>query len=293
MQPSTRLLFAAAFLTALPFAGQAYTAAGDRTFPATLILPQIAPTDELYVTPSSQPLQNGSVTNAVAVNYDKTITDRLGIDIGGGYSWLNQTGAPSFYGWQNVTGQLQYLAVLDANREFLLSVGVEREFGGTGAQGIGASPLGATTPMVYFGKGLGDAAPPYLRPLAILGVFGYSRSDGSPRPSQATAGTAIEYSIPYLESKVSALALPNVVRALTPIIEVSFTTPTGHTFGTTTTGLVAPGLTYAGAGYELGIEAMIPATRATGRGVGVIAQVHFSLDYFFPETIGRPLFGAE
>lgn len=292
MRDSIRLCLAAAFTTALPQAAGAYTAAGDRIFPATIVLPQIAPSDELYITPSTAPEPSGTRLNSVALNYDKTITDRLGIEIGDGYSWFNQSGAPTRYGWQNITGVVQYLAVQDMEHEFLLSFGLQREFGGTGAQGIGSSPLGATMPAVYFGKGLGDVAAPYLRPLAILGVLGYAKADGSPRADQINAGVAIEYSIPYLESKVRTLPLPDVVRALTPIIEFSYTTPSGHTFGTTTTGLVAPGVTYAGEGYELGVEAQIPTTRATGRGVGVIAQAHFSLDYFFSETIGRPIFGG-
>jgi hypothetical protein len=40
---------------------------------------------------------------------------------------------------------------------------------------------------------------------------------------------------------------------------------------------------------QLGVEAIIPLTRATGKNVGVIAQVHFYLDDLVPQ-IGRPLF---
>ncbi len=56
--------------------------------------------------------------------------------------------------------------------------------------------------------------------------------------------------------------------------------------------LIAPGLSYAGAGWEFAIEGLVPASRATGRGVGAIAQFHLSLDFVAPETIGRPLFAA-
>ena len=34
---------------------------------------------------------------------------------------------------------------------------------------------------------------------------------------------------------------------------------------------------------------MIPATKATGKNVGIVAQLHFYLDDIFPNTIGRPL----
>ena len=61
-------------------------------------------------------------------------------------------------------------------------------------------------------------------------------------------------------------------------------------FGARTTVLFAPGVSYAGPGWELAAEVLIPVTRATGRGIGAIAQFHLSLDYLFAETIGRPLF---
>jgi hypothetical protein len=42
---------------------------------------------------------------------------------------------------------------------------------------------------------------------------------------------------------------------------------------------------------QFGIEAIIPVTKATGKTVGIIAQLHFYLDDIFPQTIGRPLLG--
>jgi len=81
--------------------------------------------------------------------------------------------------------------------------------------------------------------------------------------------------------------------------EVFFTTPVSHitrtqitSQGANTTLVVAPGVSYSrGSGWELGIEAMIPTTRATGSGIGVIAQLVVELDYLAPDSIlGRPLF---
>jgi hypothetical protein len=56
--------------------------------------------------------------------------------------------------------------------------------------------------------------------------------------------------------------------------------------------VVAPGVSYSrGKGWELGIEAMIPTTRATGHGIGVVAQLLIQLDYLLPESLlGRPIF---
>ena len=82
------------------------------------------------------------------------------------------------------------------------------------------------------------------------------------------------------------------MRNLTPMTEVVVNVPTGPTYGVRTTAMVAPGVSYAGEGWELGIEALVPLSKATGRGVGVTAQLHFSLDFLFPDTIGKPLFSA-
>jgi hypothetical protein len=292
------LLLIASFVL-FPVSAYAFVAAGDRVFPATLILPQIAPTDEAYIqgaTPfSGTPVPPNTNRTDVIGFYGKTLTESLGIRFRDVYTRLDPVGASSRYGWQTLTASAQYLALLDAPHEFLFSLGVDRQFGGTGAgrvQRPGFSGVGATTPSFYFGKGLGDLDIGYLRPLAVSGTFGYLIADQSPRPDVVMAGFAIEYSIPYLQSKVRAFDLPDLIRGLTPITELFLTTPTGQAHGTANTALIAPGVSYAGEGWQFGIEAMIPMTRATGKGVGVTAQFHVWLDYFFPNSIGRPLFGS-
>lgn len=273
----------------------AYTAAGDRVFVATLILPQIAPGDETYFTASTLPANprgvgSASRTSDFTAVYAKTITDRLGLYIEETYTDIDRAGARSFLGWQNTDADLKYMIVNNHRHEFLLTLGLDREFGGTGARRVGASPSGATEPQIYFGKGLGDLDLGLLRPLAVAGFASPQVADQSPRPDLFATGFAVEYSIPYLESKVRAVPLPGLLRALTPITEVRLTTPMGRRYGTRTQMLVAPGFVYSGQGWEAGVEALIPTTRATGRGIGVIAQFHVALDYLFPETLGKPLF---
>jgi hypothetical protein len=275
----------------------AYSDAGDRKFPASLILPQIAPGDEFYVDYSYLPLSGGHFgastdNNSLNIVYAKTITDNLGIFVEESYTRLGRVGTGNAYGWQNFEAELKYLAYTNAQHEFLLSLGLDREFGGTGAGRVGASFSSATAPRVYFGKGLGDLDIGYLRPLAITGFGGVSLADMAPRPNLVTTGFSVEYSIPYLESKVESFDLPDLIRGLTPMTEVLFTSPAGRSYGARTTALVAPGISYAGEGYEFAVEAMVPTTRATGKGVGVIAQMHFSLDFLVPGMMGKPLFGA-
>jgi len=269
---------------------RAYTAAGDRIFPASILLPQVAPSDETYLTTSTQPTADGRATSLSGV-FDKSLTERWGIAIEDGDNWLDRPHASSRTGWQNLELTVRYLAVVDQTHEFLLSAGVDREFGGTGARGIGADPHGATTPTLYFAKGLGDLDIGYLRPLAVTGTLGYQVADAAPRGDTVVTGIALEYSIPYLESKVASLALPAVLRTVTPMVEFLHTSATTSLRNNPSVGQVAPGFNYAGEGWEFGIEALLPVTRAGGTGPGVTAQLHLSLDFLFASSIGRPLFG--
>ena len=288
---------AVAGLALWSFGAAAYTAAGDRIFPATIVLPQNAPSDDLYLTPSTQPLYSAILPGSTdrltngSITYDKTITERLSVGFTDGYNRFDQAGAGTASGWQNLQTMVQYLAVLDPAHELLVSVGAGREWG-TGAPRAGASPSGATTPAVYFGKGLGDLDIPALRPLAVSGSVGYQLADQSRRPDLLVTGFVVEYSIPYLVSKVSSTPLPDVLRAMTPMVEFQLTTPASNTRGATTATLIAPGVNYAGEGWELGVEALIPTTRSAGRGIGVTAQLHLALDYLFPDSLGRPLFSS-
>ena len=76
---------------------------------------------------------------------------------------------------------------------------------------------------------------------------------------------------------------------MTPIVETLVVTPTRNRGGSTTAVIVAPGVAYSGQGWQFAIEARVPANSAAGSGVGVLAQFSLSLDYFFPDSLGRPL----
>jgi hypothetical protein len=279
-----------------PTAVNAYTAAGDRNFPAQLVLPQIGPTDALWIPISTMPMEALKTTDPTRNNsfegtYSKLITEELGIQLGDGLVHQNRLHASKVTGAENFTAVLQYETILDPPHEFLLSVQVAHEFGGTGDQIVGSEKSGATTPGVTFGKGLGDLPIGYWRPLAITGFAGYEIGEGA-RTNVFQAGFSVQYSIPYLVSKVANVDLPAFLRGMTPITEVSFTTPVVSGQGANTTLVVAPGFIYSrGRGWELGIEAMIPTTRTTGTGIGVIAQLLIQLDYLLSDSVvGRPIF---
>jgi len=77
-----------------------------------------------------------------------------------------------------------------------------------------------------------------------------------------------------------------------PLVEFAAVTPFNRiTPGVTTTGTIQPGVIWAGQYFQIGAEAIIPATRQTGNGYGGIVQLHLYLDDIFPNSFGRPLFG--
>lgn len=264
-----------------PTVGNAYTAAGDRTFPATLLLPQVAPSDAFWGTFNAQPMTSGTQTQFTGT-YSKTITERLGIQFDGGL-----TGSNSAYKAQNSDVLLNYEAILNQPHEFVLSFQIDQSFGSSTQFPV--SP--ATTSAITFAKGLGDLPIGYWRPLAITGYAAYSAAEGA-HPNALTTGFSVQYSIPYLLSKVADTDLPPFLRGMTPLAEVMYTSAVGRNYGQEAKLVVAPGISYTqGTGWEFGIEAMIPATKAAGSGVGVIAQLVIQLDYLLPNSvIGRPIF---
>ena len=196
----------------IPSAGYAYTAAGDRTFPATLNLPQVAPTDAFWSTFNAQPMtpaNTGGPTYQTQFTgtYSKLITERLGFQLEDGLTRLDRLGTSSVNGAQNFHLVLQYQPVVDQPHEFVLSVQVDQEFGGTGTRSVNSDPQSATTPAVIFGKGLGDLPIGHWRPLAVTGFAGYQAGYGA-RTSDFTGGFSLQYSILYLGRRSRMLTYP-------------------------------------------------------------------------------------
>ena len=104
-------------------------------------------------------------------------------------------------------------------------------------------------------------------------------------------GFALEYSIPYLQSAVKDIGLGAPWNRMVPVVEVVAQKPLDRVGDRSWSGSIQPGLLWAGRHLQFGLEAVIPINAASGRGIGLLAQLHFFLDDLFPSTIGRPLFG--
>lgn len=300
-------LCAGAFAFAALASASAHEIVGNRFFPATLAVDDPGVNDELaFPTISKSKTADDPPFKQLDISgeFSKRITEDFAIAVAPTWSKLfapggaNMTGARGF---QNLETSLKYRMFKNPEHEFVMSVGLEIEWGRTGAQQVGADVFTAYTPTVYFGKGFGDL-PDSLRwakPFAITGQIGYSipsarMTDDDVNPRVLEWGGSLQYSLPYLRSSVVDIGLPEFFNHLIPIVEFAMETPVGNTLtsGTLTTGTVNPGVIWVGRYYQVGLEAVVPVNRQSGSSVGGIAQVHFFLDDIFPDSIGKPIFGS-
>jgi hypothetical protein len=297
----------------------AHEIVGNRFFPATIAIDDPGVNDELAV-PTVDAFKTGDVPpirqRDISGEFSKRITEDFAIALGSTYTFLNPTDptAPGANGFQNLETTFKYRLFKSPLHEFVMSVGLSVEWGGSGSNTVGADPFNTYTPTMWFGKGFGDLPDTFswIRPIAVTGQIGYAiparnftttfgidpdsgdvTADTEFHPRVLNWGGTIQYSMPYLKSAVIDLGLPDFINHLIPLVEANLQTPVSNTLtsGTVTTGTINPGLIWVGNKFQFGIEALIPVNRQSGSNIGVLAQLHYYLDDIDPRGIGRPLFG--
>jgi hypothetical protein len=300
--------------------GVAHEIVGNRFFPATIGIDDPGVNDELSL-PTVDSFKTGDVPPVrqrdISSEFSKRITEDFAISFGSTYTFLGpiDPAAAGANGFQNLDTTFKYRVYKNPEHEFVMSVGLSIEWGGTGAESVGAEPFHHYTPNLYFGKGLGDLPDTlsWIRPVAITGQVGYSiparnstttlgidPDTGNPtvdtqfNPRVLNWGATIQYSMPYLKSAVVDLGLPEFINHLIPLVEATLQTPVSNTLtsGTMTTGTINPGVIWVGSTFQVAVEALIPINRQSGTNVGVIAQLHLYLDDIDPRGIGKPIFGG-
>jgi hypothetical protein len=305
-------------LAALAAGTMAYTGhahahgfAGDHMFISTLLIDDPNVADEASL-PTFQFLPSAADGGGTSYNYnlgyelDKRITENFGFAINDGYTWLTQPGTKTANGWNNLVITLKYKPYVSAEHEFMLSVGVQREFARSGANGsngaaLGNDDSGSTGPTIYFGKGFGDLPIGPLRALALTGELTYTIADkglkvdpygnalNNGNANAWSGGLSVQYSIRYLSSQVKDYGLPDFVNKLTPVVELSWSSPASQPNQTQTQYLWGIGVNYTATTYAVGLEALAPGNAATGSHLGVIAQFHLYFDDLFPKSLGKPV----
>jgi len=298
----------------------AHEIVGNRFFPATLGIDDPGVNDELSL-PTVAVFKTGADPSFkqrdISVEFSKRITEAFAVSFGATHTHLSAPGGPigmGANGFQNLETTFKYRVFKNPEHEFVMSVGLSVEWGGTGAQIVGTDSFNSYAPTLWFGKGFGDLPDTmsWIRPVAVTGQIGYAipgrRStttfgvdpdSGDPtvdaefHPRVLNWGGTVQYSMPYLKSAVIDLGLPDFINRFIPLVEATLQTPVSNTFtsGTVTTGTINPGFLWIGNGFQIGVEALIPINRQSGTNVGVIGQLHFYLDDLDPRGLGRPIFG--
>jgi hypothetical protein len=269
---------------------------GDRIFPATIAIDDPGVLDELTLPTVSDVHFNSSGAHEwdASFSWTKTITPGLSVVISDGPTWTH----PGGYGWNPLSTELQWGALCIPDAEFMMKVGFDITWAGTGT-GILAGSGGQNTysPLVDAGLGFGTLPPAvkYLRPFAITAEFstttpGRDWTAGVPNVSTFNWGFTLQYSLPYFNSHVASID-NDFLKHLIPVAEFAFRTPihNGGAAGQPQTGYFQPGLVYIADKWQVALEAMIPMTGATGHGAGVVGSLDFYLDDI-PNRIDQPIF---
>lgn len=315
MSNRTSILLAGALsVTALISASApaiSHTIVGARVFPATLTIDDPGVNDELalptfaYLTAANPDGSTGPMSYTLGWEYDKTITQDLGISIGSqGFTWQRN---PQGEGRANIDTELKYVYFKDPDHEAILATGVNVDWAHTGSglsSSLPSNPFTTITPKIFGGKGFGDVSVDWLRPFAVTGEVDLNIPTASvnsitlnQNPTTLTYGATLQYSLLYMNSNVQEV--PDFFKRLIPAFEVLVTTPVsnigpsvpGSFSPSDTTGVFGPSIYYIGQYFELGLMAQIPINEASGKRVGALAILDIFLDDLLPDSLGKPLFG--
>src|SRR3954452_8718860 len=124
----------------------AHEVVGNRFFPATLTIGDPGVNDELSF-PSVSSFKTGDDPSFrqrdFSGEFSKRITEAFAISVGSTYSHLSPPGGLTGVGangFQNLETTFKYRVLKDPEHEFVMSVGLNVEWGGSGAARVGADP---------------------------------------------------------------------------------------------------------------------------------------------------------
>src|SRR4029077_437517 len=206
-------------------AAAAHEIVGNRMFPTTLAIDDPGVADELALPTVSFSKTGGDPSVGqlhIYGEFSKRITEDFAVSFSPTWSHIYRPGGPmgnGASGFQNIETTFKYRMFSNAEHEFVASVGLNVEWGHTGAQDVGADRFTSYTPTFYFGKGFGDlpASMGWARPFAITGQIGYAIPSSNAtvivdptsgdvdtefNPRVLTWGASLQYSLPYLKASV-------------------------------------------------------------------------------------------
>jgi hypothetical protein len=276
----------------------AHAVCGARIFPATLGIDDPGVGDELALPTLTWLPQNsdGSQEFDASFSYSKTIFPDFGLSVTDGPSWLK----PGGFGWGDVGTEAKYNFACNPDHELMASAGLDVTWANTGTANMSDS-FNTYRPVLDVGKGFGGLPTSLniLRPIAVTAevsdsVPGQAWTDGNQNSTNLNWGFTVQYSLPYYNSNVAEIG-NKFLRHLVPITEFTFSKPVSNFAPGTDqiTGAIQPGAIYMADKWQFALEAVIPMNAKSGRGVGVVGELHFFLDDIFPNSLGKPIFGGK
>jgi hypothetical protein len=310
-----RAAIAAALIAAAALAGAKHAhghgIVGNRFFPGTMAFDDPAVSDELAVSPSNlkNPASGGNsvVDSKIDWSFFRLLTPYIGVGVNSGGIYRSGAGLSPQTGFDQTSLMIKGLLYKNEPHETMISAALTWGIDGSGSQGVGANAPNSIQPGLYFGKGFGDAPDglSWLRPFAVTGAisaefpaaptsinFGLDPVTSqfgpviTPRVETVHWGFALEYSTFYLTPRYTGgPPKKEPLYQLVPLVEFAFDTPRGQKTRTT----MNPGLAYVHDVWQVSAEAIVPLNDATGRNVGIRAQLLLFLDDLAPKVFGKPL----
>jgi hypothetical protein len=283
----------------------AHAVCGDRIFPATLGIDDPGVGDELALpTLTAQPpMSTGQQEFDATFSWTKTIfSPDFGISVQYGPSWVtSNANGQGAYGSADLSTEAKYKVFCLPDHEFMGSVGLTVDWGFTGSNNnANGNDYTTFTPVIDIGKGFGDLPTSLniLRPIAITAELSedvpnkfFTNGGMQQNTENLNWGFTVQYSLPYYNSHVAAID-NDFVKHLIPLTELVFSAPINNVpqGGYGVTGTIQPGVVYSADKWQFALEAILPINGASGKGVGVVGELHFYFDDIFPDTLGKPLF---
>jgi len=273
--------------------GKALAETEEREFPVTLVVEE--PQTETQIAPAMRYFGNadGIKRTDFIPTFSVQLAEPFAILSRPAVSFLRPGGT----GFQNLETTLKYQVVTNGPREFVMSVGLSAEWGGTGVARVDAEPFTSLTPTLFFGKGAGDLPDhlAFLRPLAVTAQAGVAMPLATGKEVVAEDGDetriflqnpyifrlagSFQYSLPYAIQNNVGFEVPAYAARFIPLIEYSVDVPIARNgAGLATRATVNPGFIWSYENIQIGVEALVPVNKQSGHHPGFRLQLAYTFE---------------
>jgi hypothetical protein len=216
---------------------------------------------------------------SLGFGFEKTLSSKLGIEVGGEWERISPRDAPSAGGFGNINVAVKYVFLTLPQADFGFAVVPSISFPTNSV--IGSERMSADSAVELAWGGRLSKLPDrglsrYLRPIEIQGDVGYSRTLTGGGAGELFFDPVIDYSMPYLASSRER-AVPSILRDFCPFIGLNFDRAVGQG---SLTAFIAPGLGFITETYQLSAGVQLPLNHAAARDqqIAVAASIRVFLE---------------